>query len=185
LSASRSVLRTCIAPHVKRQRFRMDRITLASDSARQTNASTPLQLYGCRRLTSTRVNRLALHRSRRRPETNPTFSTNSTSWSRDQERCSARSRATTESSIARRHSRRCGCRENNTEHSSSCRITCDRESRASGLTDTVGDRACLGVSGHGGDEDEDGGSVEEAHGCSGFMRQLEVRLVAVTGKTHF
>lgn len=118
-----------------------------------------------------------------RLRTHLTLSTNPSSRS-DQECGGARSRARTESSIARRHSRRCGCREHGTEDSTSGRITCDRESSASALADTVGDRACLDVNEHDGDHDEEGGSVEEAHGCSGCMRQSNTRLVAVTGKTH-
>ena len=103
-----------------------------------------------------------------RPRSNFTTSTKPTSRS-DQECGSARSGARTESSIARHHCRWCGCREHSTEDSTSCRITGDRESRASALADTVGYRACLGVSEHGGDEGEEGeegGSVEEAHSDS-------------------
>lgn len=95
------------------------------------------------------------------------FSTRSTSRARNQECGGARSRATTESGIARHHSRRYGGREDSTENGASCRITCDSESRATALTDTVGDRACLDVNEHDGDEDEECGFVEEAHGDPG------------------
>jgi hypothetical protein len=40
------------------------------------------------------------------------------------------------------------------------------------------------VNEHDGDEDEESGSVGEAHSDSGCMRQWKIRLLAVTEKTH-